>query len=143
MEPEELDIPALVEEPFNVPDLAELWPEILQCHRNMGFQIPLTDKEKGGVLTDNEMIREFQWIYGQYRKYIGTKKNQFLSLRGNLREMLDAIKASLEKESETPTDRTTLVYQAMRNDWLNNTWNHIAWIVEQIEARIEEDENGA
>ena len=130
MEPEELK--DLVEEPFKVPDLAQMWPDILRCHKEMGFQFPLTDKEKGTVLTDNEMVSEFQWIYGQYRKYIGTKKGPWLELRGDLGKMLANIKAAIEKDSETPADRTTLVYQTMRNQWLVNTWNHIAWVLEQL-----------
>lgn len=126
-----------IEEPFKVPDLAELWPEILACHRNMGFSIPLTDKEKGGLLTDNEMVSEFQWIYGQYKKYIGTKKIPWLSMRDDLDRLLANIKDTIAKDSETPEDRTKLIYQTMRNEWLLKTWNHYAWLKEQLE---EEDD---
>lgn len=120
-----------VEEPFNVPDLAMLWPDILNIHKEMGFAIPLTDKEKGTPLSDNEMISEFQWIYGQYRKYIGTKRAQLLSMSNDLERMLLNIEQLIEKDSDTPTDRPTLVYQSFRNQWLVNTWNHIAWMIEQ------------
>lgn len=137
MEPGEFD--DLVEEPFKVPDLAIMWNDIMECHRNMGFQMPLTDKEKGNVLTDNEVIKEFQWIYGQYRKYIGTRRGQLLPMRGDLHKMLANIKDLIEKDSETPEDRTKLVYQTMRNQWLINTWNQVAWIIEQMQ---EEEENG-
>lgn len=128
----------LVEEPFNVPDLAMLWSEILNTYKEMGFAIPLTDKEKGTPLSDNEMIAEFQWIYGQYRKYIGTKRTQLLSMKDDLNKMLVNIKQLIEKDSETPADRPTLVYQCFRNQWLLNTWNHIAWIIEQKEEENNE-----
>lgn len=137
MEAGEFD--ALVEEPFNVPDLATMWPEIMECHRNMGFQFPLTDKEKGNVMTDNEVIREFQWIYGQYRKYIGTKKSHLLAMRGDLPKMLANIRDLIDRDSDTPEDRTKLVYQTMRNQWLVNTWNHMAWVLEQLQGE-EDDE---
>lgn len=129
MDAQEFD--ELIEEPFKVPDLAELWPEILRHHKDMGFQIPLTDKEKGGVLTDNEMVNEFQWIYGQYRKFIGTKRGPWLSMKGDLIKLLANIEETIEKESETPSDRTKLVYQMLRNEWLHNIWNHVAWMIEQ------------
>lgn len=131
MDAKELD--ELLEEPFNVPDLAVLWPQILDCHKNMGFSIPLTDKEKGGVLTDNEMVREFQWIYGQYRKYVGTKRLPLLAMRNDLNKMLLNIQDLIDKDSETPEDRTKLVYQVMRNQWLQQLWNHVAWVIEQME----------
>ena len=128
----------LLEEPFKVPDLAQLWPEILRCHRDMGFSIPLTDKAKGGVITDNDMIAEFQWIYSQYRKYIGTKKAPWLSMQTNLPKLIANIQDAIEKDSKTPTDRTELVYQAIRNEWLLKTWNHYAWLIEQLQ---EEDDD--
>lgn len=128
----------LVEEPFNVPDLAMLWSQILDLYKEMGFAIPLTDKEKGTPLSDNEMIAEFQWIYGQYRKYVGTKRAQLLSMKDDLQKMLLNIERLLEKDSDTPSDRPTLVYQCFRNQWLLNTWNHIAWIIEQKK----EDDDG-
>ena len=123
----------LVEEPFHVPDLAVLWQDILQLHKEMGFAVPLTDKEKGTPLSDNEMIAEFQWIYGQYKKYIGTKKSQLLNMRDDLPKMLLNIQSLMEKSSDTPVDRPTLIYQSFRNKWLIDTWNHIAWIIEQKE----------
>lgn len=131
MEREELD--ELIEEPFKVPDLAQLWPEMLRHHTDMGFRIPLTDDEKGGVLTDNEMIQEFQWIYGQYKKYIGTKKKAWLAMKGELPKLIDTIKDTLEKESVTPKNRSELIYQTMRNQWLLNAWNHYAFVIEMLE----------
>ena len=130
----------IVEEPFNVPDLADVWSKILELHREMGFQIPLTDKDKGTILSDNEMIAEFQWIYGQYKKYIGTKRTGLLSCKYNLDEMLLNIKDLMEKSSETPVDRPTIIYQSMRNQWLIDTWNHIAWLKEQITESEESDD---
>lgn len=137
MEARELD--ELIEEPFKVPDLAELWPEILRAHEDMGFRIPLTNKEKGGQLTDNEMLREFQWIYSQYCKYIGTKRAPLLAMRGDLAKMLANVEDLIAKSSETPKDRTCLVYQKLRNDWLLKVWNHVAWIIEQQMEEKEDD----
>ena len=85
------------------------------------------------------MIDEYQWIYGQYRKYIGTKKIPWLSMRDDLDKLLLNIKDAIEKDSKTPANRKELVYQTMRNEWLRNTWNHYAWIKEQL---MEEDEDG-
>lgn len=129
-----------IEEPFNVPDLAQLWPEILQQHKNMGFSLPLTDCDKGGVLTDNQMLSEFQWIYGQYRKYIGTKKGVWLPMVSDLEKLLANIKNTVKKDSVTPKDRPELVYQTMRNQWLTNTWNHYAWLKEQLTENKEDDD---
>lgn len=137
MDREEFD--ELIEEPFNVPDLAMIWEQMLRLHRDMGFAIPLTDKDKGTKLSDNEMIAEFQWIYSQYKKFIGTKKASLLQLKGNLPSMLATLKQLIEKSSDTPTDRPTLVYQCMRNQWLQDTWNHVAWILEQ-QMKEEDDE---
>lgn len=121
----------LIEEPFKVPDLAIVWTIILNTYRDMGFTVPLTDKDKGTPMSDNEMIKEFQWIYGQYRKYIGTRKSILLPMKGNLDKMLVNIKSYLDKDSESPVDRPTIIYQAIRNKWLMDTLNHVAWIIEQ------------
>lgn len=137
MDAKELD--ELILEPFNVPDLAQLWPEILKYHSDMGFRTPLTNSETGVVLTDSQMIEEYQWIYGQYRKYIGTKKGPWLSMRDNLDKLLKNIKDAIESDSKTPANRKELVYQMMRNQWLTDTWNHFAWIMEQL---MEEEDDG-
>lgn len=129
----------IVEEPFNVPDLAIVWSKILELHREMGFDLPLKDKDKGTPLSDNEMISEFQWIYGQYKKYIGTKKTGLLSYKYDLDSMLANLSDLMEKSSETPADRPTIIYQSLRNQWLMDTWNHIAWLKEQKEVE-ENDE---
>lgn len=137
MDAKELD--ELIWEPFNVPDLAQLWPEMLRYHLDMGFRSPLTNSDTGSVLTDSEMIEEFQWIYGQYRKYIGTKKGPWLSMQGDLEKLLANIKDAIEKESKTPANRKELIYQTMRNQWLNDTWNHYAWIIEQLTGEDEDE----
>lgn len=130
MDSKELD--ELFREPFNVPDLAQLWSRIHGYYKDMGFRMPLTDMETGAVLTDNQMIDEYQWIYGQYRKFIGSHKTPWLALTDNLESMLATIKDAIEKDSKTPANRKELVYQVLRNDWLNDTWNHMAWIQEQM-----------
>lgn len=137
MGPEEFN--ELIEEPFKVPDLAMVWPNILEIHKEMGFSIPMTDPDKGTVMSDNEMIKEFQWIYGQYRKYIGRKKSELLSMKDNLDKMLMNILEMIEKDSESPSNRSTIIYQSLRNKWLLDTWNHVAWIIEQRK----EEENDA
>lgn len=137
MRAEEFD--ELIEEPFKVPDLATLWPRILDIHKEMGFSIPLTDKERGTPLSDNDMIEEFQWIYGQYKKYIGTKRSVLLAMKGDLQKMLANISDMIAKQSETPADRPTIVYQTLRNQWLFDTWNHVAWIIENNTRDEDED----
>lgn len=130
MEAKEFD--ELVEDPFNVPDLAMLWPDILRIHSEMGFAIPLTDQTRGTQLSDNDMIKEFQWIYGQYKKYIGTRRNGLLALKSDLPKMARSIQDLINKDSETPTDRPTLIYQCLRNEWLVRTWNHIEWMIQTM-----------
>ena len=137
MDAKELD--ELLEEPFNVPDLAQLWPEILRYHTDMGFRMPITNMETGTPLTDNQMIEEYQWIYSQYKKYIGTHRVPWLSMRDNLEALLANIKEAIQKDSKTPENRKELVYQMMRNQWLTDTWNHFAWIIEQL---TEEEDDG-
>lgn len=133
------ELDELLEEPFNVPDLAQLWPEILRYHTDMGFRMPLTNTDTGVELTDTQMIQEYQWIYSQYKKYIGTNRTRWLSMRDSLDRLLATIKEAIEKDSKTPESRRELVYQMMRNQWLTNTWNHIAWIIEQL-TEEEDDE---
>lgn len=124
-----------------MPDLTQLWQSILETYRNFGFEIPLTD-EKGSRMTDNQMVSEFQWIYGQYRKFIGKKKIPWLSLANDLSSLLTEIKEDLKKDSKTPANRAEVIYQAMRNQWLQDTWNHVAWIFEnkQEEERMNDGE---
>lgn len=129
-----------LEEPFNVPDLAKLWPDILQQHINLGFSIPLTDGNKGNRLPDNEMLAEFQWIYGQYKKYIGTKRGPWLSIAGNLVSLLEVIKDAIDKDSETPNTRQSLIYQTMRNQWLDNAWWHYRDLYLRMVSDEEEDD---
>lgn len=137
MDQRELD--ELIREPFNVPDLAQLWPEIFQYYKDMGFRLPLTDMDTGAVLTDNQVIEEYQWIYGQYSKFIGTKREPWLSMSSDLEVLLANVKDAIEKQSKTPANRRELVYQTLRNQWLLNTWNHVAWIIESL---MEEEEDG-
>lgn len=133
------ELEELIEEPFNVPDLAQLWPEILKYHTDMGFRLPLTNTDTGVELTDTQMIQEYQWIYSQYKKYIGTNRTRWLSMRDDLDRLLATVKDAIEKDSKTPESRKELVYQMMRNQWLTNTWNHFAWIIEQL---MEEEDDG-
>lgn len=137
MDARELD--ELIREPFNVPDLAQLWSEIHRYYIDMGFREPLTDMDTGAVLTDNQMIEEYQWIYGQYSKFIGTKREPWLSMSDDLEALLENVKDAIERSSKTPSNRKELVYQTIRNQWLTNTWNHVAWIIEQL---MEEEEDG-
>lgn len=135
------DIDVMLDVPFQVPDLVNMWPDILSKYKELGFQIPLTDKEKGGPITDNEMISEFQWIYGQYRKYIGTKKGEVLGYRGNLNDMVSFIENNMiGKSYETPDDRAKLIYQAMRNQWIMDLWSYITNIRESLSE--DEENNG-
>lgn len=134
-----IELDEMLREPFNVPDLAQLWPEIHQYYKDMGFRMPLTDMDTGVVLTDNQVIEEYQWIYSQYSKFIGTKREPWLTISSDLNVLLENIKDAIEKSSKTPANRKELVYQTLRNQWLANTWNHVAWIIEQL---MEEEEDG-
>lgn len=127
MDAQEFD--ELMEEPFRVPDLTQVWKQIRDTYEEFGFQFPLINAQCER-LSDEEMIKEFQWIYGQYRKYIGTRRVPWLSLKHDPQALMDQAKNALEKDSKTPVTRAEVIYQAMRNTWLQDLWNHIAWIYE-------------
>ena len=127
MDAQEFD--ELMKEPFRVPDLTQVWRQILDLYRDFGFELPLLDAQCQR-LSDEDMIKEFQWVYGQYRKFIGTHRAPWLSLQYDLDSLLFKIKEAIEKESKTPVSRAEVIYQAMRNAWLQDLWNHVAWVKE-------------
>lgn len=102
---------------FRTPDLMTYWPELLRRYKEMGFTDPLTDAQR---------IDEFIYIVEQIRKFVFTKEKTILSYSHDLNKMLDVVDDLIAKSKEKSPERKTLVYYAIRDEWLLHLRNTIS-----------------
>ena len=117
---EEFDYMELIQTEFQTPDLMGQWQDLLRRYREMGFTDPLTDSQR---------IEEFTYIVEQVRKYIFSKEKSILSYSHDLNKMLAFVDELISKAPEKSLERKTLVYYALRDEWLvhlrNDIWEAI------------------
>lgn len=118
------------EEPFNVPDLAGSWYLVLEAYRQCGFELPLNGN--GHRMSDDEIVQEFAWVHGQYRKFIGRTrsvlKTDDLMDYTKLDQLIEWMTEALAKDNDVPDNRKMLVYQVMKTQWLDSTISYLKWL---------------
>lgn len=125
-------VQSIFDEAFAVPDFIQLWPEIQRQYNDLGF----TD-----TLTDEERIREYNWIVQQLRKVISTKQGQIQSYAEDLPKMLEVLEDFKRKNRSRDTayvDRKHLVLGVLRDQWVNSFIVNISIEIEQSK----EESNG-
>lgn len=87
-------------------------------------------KHLGTSLDDAEMISEFQYITQQLRKYISNHQDQILDHGADFDGMLEEVESLLSNAGEYAKERKELVYTFMRDQWLIELYDGIAWLKE-------------
>lgn len=128
------------EEPFKVPDLSGSWHMVLDAYNQCGFIQPLEDN--GHRMNDDEIVKEFGWVHGQYRKFIGTTRSKLRTQDKldytKLDQLIEYMQQQLAKDNDVPTTRQMLVYQVMKTQWLDSTINYLRWL--QAEMNNDDEE---
>ena len=97
-----------IENIFLMPNLIGWWYPIQNKYRQFGFN---------DVLSDAEMIEEYDYIAHNLNKYISSHKNQVMG-SGDFEQMYDELEALHAKADEGGKERKKLVYASLRDDWL-------------------------
>lgn len=116
-----------IESRFVLPSFINMWYPIQTRYQVMGFKDPMTD---------GEMIEEYKYVKEQYCKYISSHQKGILDKRQDLDKMLEYVERLISKADDVSTDRKTLVYYTMRDDWLIDLYNTI---VTELQKREDVD----
>lgn len=116
-----------IESRFELPSFISLWYPIQTRYKVMGFNDPMADEE---------MIEEYKYVKEQYCKYISSHQKGILDKRQDLDKMLKYVEGLISKADDVSTDRKTLVYYTMRDDWLVDLYNTI---VTELQKREDVD----
>lgn len=117
-----------IESKFELPSFINLWYPIQTRYKVMGFN---------DHMDDTEMIEEYKYVKEQYCKYISSHQKGILDKRQDLDKMLKYVESLISKADDVSTDRKTLVYYTMRDDWLIDLYNTI---VTELQKREDVDE---
>ena len=86
-------------------------------------------------LSDAEMIAELRKVYTDFKRYIFSKESVVMKHKHNLSAMLETVMELQAKTSDKATDRAELMYNSLRDEWLNQL--HSA-IVDTMNEEAEE-----
>ena len=86
-------------------------------------------------LPDEEMIAELRKVYTDFKRYIFSKESVVMKHEHNLSNMLEAVMQLQSKTSDKAETRAELLYNALRDEWLNQL--HMA-IVDTMNEEVEE-----
>lgn len=115
------------DEPF-----AGIWMEIKQEYDVLGFQDPMSDEQR---------IEEYTYIAQQLNKYKGSVRDQIMN-HDSYEDMKNEVANLVSKTPEYAHERSKVVYNFMRDQWLINMYNMLARIAEaNYEDDYEEDED--
>ena len=126
------EVQAIFDEAFAVPDFIKLWTEIHRQFKELGF----TDS-----LTDEERIRDYNWIVQQLRKVLSTKQTLIQSYADDLPKMLGVLqdyKRKNRSKDTAYTDRKHLVLGVLRDQWVDSFIVNVSILIEQNQ----EESNG-
>ena len=113
---------------FVSPSFYEMYVHLNSKYRDLDF----TDK-----ISDSERIAEYKWIAGQFNKYIGKQQVNIMK-HDNRIDMLKEIEELIDKTQEYGDTRKAIVYNIVRDDWLNNFANLLE-VYQEEEDEEEED----
>lgn len=77
-------------------------------------------------LSDTEMIAELRKVYTDFKRYVFSKEKAVMKHEGNLAAMLQVVTELRAKASDDADTRAALLYNAIRDDWLNQLSTAIA-----------------
>lgn len=106
-----LELDELIQNEFVIPTFVDFWYNIDSKYQAMNFKDSLSDKER---------INEYKYVYEQYLKYIFKNQDTILNGEKNYKRMLREAEELRKRTSDSATERKKLVYQSLRNEWLDN-----------------------
>ena len=86
---------------------------------------------------DDEMLKEFQYINQQLRKYISSHQDQIMDHGSDFEAMLKEIEELLGTASEYADSRKELIYNFLRDQWLVELHDGIVWLMENADEEEE------
>jgi len=114
---------------FNMPSFYNMFIILNSKYKELDFKDDISDSER---------IAEYTWITQQYRKYISRQHDTILS-HDNLVDMLKEIEDMITKANEYGSNRKEIVYNAIRDEFLTNTYRIIeVWMTDTDEEGMEE-----
>lgn len=105
----------LLEQLFYMPNLVGWWYQIQNKYRQFGFN---------DVLSDAEMIEEYDYIAHNLNKYISSHKHQIMD-SGDLEQIYNELESLHAKADDGGKERKKLVYASLRDDWLINAMGNV------------------
>lgn len=121
-----VELDEVITNKFMMHCFADFYIEIHGCYDIFGFSDPLSDTQR---------INEYKYVYEQLLKYIFGCQDKILNKEKDyLKSYNEAIKMR-EKTITSTTERKKLVYQKLRNDWLDDLINGIADML-QLEKQL-------
>jgi hypothetical protein len=122
------DFIAELEGAFVPRDYQSMWFQLNAKYKSLGFSDAISDEQR---------IREYEYIVKQFRKYISSQKDTFMECR-NAEDMLALINDRLDNAKEYGSSRSDLVYNFVKDDWLHEIQGYlINWMYYE---KTEEDE---
>lgn len=106
-----LELDEIVQDEFVIPTFVDFWPTINNTYKSMDFK---------DNIDDNTRIQEYKYVYEQYLKYIFKNQDVILNREKNYKKMLLEAEELRKRTSDSATERKKLVYQYLRNLWLDN-----------------------
>lgn len=91
----------------------------------------------GALLTDEERIKEYQYVNEQLRKFVFKSQDTILGHGSDLDSMQEEVATMLSRSPEYADDRKKLVYNFMRDAWLVEVYNIIGYLMENSEEEEE------
>lgn len=86
---------------------------------------------------DDEMLKEFQYINQQLRKYISSHQDQIMDHGSDFEAMLKEIEELLGTASEYADTRKELIYNFLRDQWLVELHDGIVWLMDNADEEEE------
>lgn len=96
-----------------------------------------SDLDLGEGLADEERIREYKYVTEQFRKYLASHQDQVLAHGSDFDGMLQEMRRLMAQASEYRTTRKELVYAFLRDKWIAEATNAIAWIAEEWTKEVQ------
>ena len=104
------DLRGVLEDASEVPSLVEFYPTLSQWYDTFGF----TDQ-----ITDAQRLAEYGQILQQFKKFVGSNRRAIADLADDTDKLTKYVKDLFPGQAEYPKTRVEIVYQALRNSFIN------------------------
>lgn len=124
-----LDLDEDIRNSFYVCSFEDFWLEVNDWYNTFGFQDKLTDKQRKD---------EYKYIYTNFLKYVFKNQDKILNKDNDYKKMYDYCINLRTKTQTIPESREKIVYNKMRNNWIDNLINKLLEMQELVKQYKEE-----